>query len=90
MLLLVVWNVPKSDLDEGILYGKRKRSNKIAKGFIDELEHECLTAVRYIEALKVTRLSKGQREELLGDLSACITHLRIQTEHLDTTFENTL
>ena len=70
--------------------GNVSDATRLQKVLFDELEHECLTAVRYIEALKVTRLSKGQREELLGDLSACITHLRIQTVHLDTTLENTL
>ena len=54
----------------------------------EELEQECLTAVRYIEALKVSRLSKGQREDLLGELSASITHLRIQSEYLDKALEN--
>jgi len=53
----------------------------------DELEHECLTAIRYIEALKVRELSENQKEDILGELSASITHLRIQTEQLDIQFE---
>ena len=35
----------------------------------DELQQECFTAVRYIEALKVKELSKAQREDILGELS---------------------
>lgn len=54
---------------------------------LDELEQECLTAVKYIEALKVDRLSRNQKEDILGELSASITHLRIQTEKLDRDFE---
>lgn len=54
----------------------------------DELEEECLTAIRFIEALKVADLSKDQREALLGALSASITHLRIKTELLDVQLEN--
>lgn len=49
----------------------------------DELENECLNAIKYIEALKVKELSDDQKEDLLGELSAAITHLRIQTENLD-------
>jgi hypothetical protein len=56
----------------------------------EELEEECLTAVRYIEALKVRELSLNQKEDILGELSASITHLRIQTEQLDKRFEESL
>ncbi len=54
----------------------------------DELEQECLNTVKYIEALKVDRLSSSQKEDILGELSASITHLRIQTEQLDQQLEN--
>jgi hypothetical protein len=54
----------------------------------DELEQECLNTVKYIEALKVARLSKNQKEDILGELSPAITHLRIQTEQFDIHFEN--
>ncbi len=53
----------------------------------EELEEECLTAIRYIEALKVGELSLSQKEDILGELSASITHLRIQTEQLDKKLE---
>ena len=53
----------------------------------EELEQECLTAVRYIEALKVKELSGDQKEDILGELSASITHLRIQTQALDKRLE---
>ncbi len=53
----------------------------------DELAQECLIAVKFINALKGERLSEEQKEELLGELSAAITHLRIQTEYLDREFE---
>lgn len=53
----------------------------------EELEQECLNTVKYIEALKVMRLSKNQKEDILGELSAAITHLRIQTEQFDKHFE---
>ncbi len=70
----------------------RKRTDILAENMavlFDELEKECFTAVRYIEALKVKELSKAQREDILGELSASITHLRIQTEALDRELEKT-
>lgn len=62
-------------------------SQKMMTVLFAELEQECLNTVKYIEALKVERLSRGQKEDLLGELSAAITHLRIQTEQFDKHFE---
>ena len=53
----------------------------------DELEEECLNTVKYIEALRVKWLTKNQKENILGELSASITHLRIQTKRLDKDLE---
>ena len=62
-------------------------SHKMMTVLFNELEQECLNTVKYIEALKVVRLSKNQKEDILGELSAAITHLRIQTEQFDKHFE---
>lgn len=56
----------------------------------DELEEECVTAVKYIEALKVKELSRSQREDLIGELSASITHLRIQAQALEGSLEEAM
>jgi hypothetical protein len=45
-----------------------------------------LNTVKYLEALKVDRLSKNQKEDILGELSVAITHLKIQTEQFDKHF----
>ncbi len=62
-------------------------SHKMRTVLFNELEQECLNTVKYIEALKVGRLSKNQKEDILGELSAAITHLRIQTEQFDKHFD---
>jgi hypothetical protein len=62
-------------------------SNRMQTVLFEELEQECLNTVRYIEALKASRLSRNQKEDILGDLSASITHLRIKTELFDKYFE---
>ena len=63
-------------------------SSRMQTVLFNELEQECLNTVRYLEALKATRLSKNQKEDILGDLSASITHLRIKTELFDKYFED--
>lgn len=62
-------------------------SKRMMTLLFSELEQECLNTVRYIEALKVGRLSKNQKEHILGELSSAITHLRIQTEQFDKYFD---
>jgi hypothetical protein len=66
---------------------KRKTVPENLMPLFEELEQECLTAVKYIEALKVKELTNAQREDILGELSASITHLKIQAQELDRTFE---
>jgi hypothetical protein len=62
-------------------------SQKVMRVLFDELEQECLNTVRYLEALKVSRLSKNQKEDILGELSTALTHLRIQAEQFDKHFD---
>lgn len=68
----------------------RKQTDILPENMVvlfDELQQECFTAVKYIEALKVRELSNTQKEDILGELSASIIHLRIQTEALDRKLE---
>ncbi len=62
-------------------------SSRYLKTLLDEFEQECLTAVKFIEALKVEQLTNDQLEDLYGELSASVTHLRLQTDQLEQTFE---
>lgn len=52
-----------------------------------EYEEECLNAVRLIEGLKIKTLTENQTEDMLGELSASITHLRIHSEHMEKLLE---
>jgi hypothetical protein len=65
----------------------KKQNPKLIFPLLEELEKECLTTVKYVEALKARELSQAQKEDILGELSASITHLRIQTERLDKKME---
>ena len=55
-----------------------------------EYEEECLNAVRLIEGLKTRTLTENQTEDMLGELSASITHLRIHSENMEKLLEKTL
>jgi len=57
---------------------------------LNEYEEECLNAVRLIEGLKLRTLTEEQTEDMLGELSASITHLRIHSEQLEKLIEETL
>lgn len=69
---------------------KNEESSQRLQVLYDELEEECLTAVKYIEALRVKELSGSQREDLIGELSASITHLRIQAEAIEQGLEEAM
>ncbi|NCO82794.1 MAG: hypothetical protein COZ31_02535 [Nitrospirae bacterium CG_4_10_14_3_um_filter_44_29] len=57
---------------------------------LNEYEEECLNAVRLIKGLKLRTLTEEQTEDMLGELSASITHLRIHSEQLEKLIEETL
>lgn len=63
--------------------------DKTLKSLIDELEDECLHVVSLIEALKIKRLTEDQREDILGELSASLSHLKIHSNELEEAIDKT-
>ncbi|HZX47847.1 MAG TPA: hypothetical protein VFF47_01360 [Nitrospirota bacterium] len=63
--------------------------DKTLKLLIDELEEECLHVVSLIEALKVKNLTEDQREDILGELSAALSHLRIHSNDVEQVIDKT-
>lgn len=63
--------------------------DKTLKSLIDELEDECLHVVSLIEALKIKRLTEDQREDILGELSASLSHLKIHSNELEEAMDKT-
>lgn len=63
--------------------------DKTLKLLIDELEEECLHIVSLIEALKVEDLTEDQSEDILGKLSASLSHLKIHSGQVEQTIDNT-
>ncbi|MCL5063395.1 MAG: hypothetical protein M0Z70_09255 [Nitrospiraceae bacterium] len=54
--------------------------NSILLDLLNEYEEECLNAVKLIGALKLDALTEEQQEDMLGELSASITHLKVHSE----------
>lgn len=57
--------------------------DRTLKSLIVELEEECLHVVSLIEALKVKGLTEDQREDILGELSAALSHLKIHSNEVE-------
>jgi hypothetical protein len=56
----------------------------MATVLLDELRDECETAIALIDRLKKrASLTRGQQDDVLGELSASIIHLHIHTDGLD-------
>ncbi len=63
--------------------------DKTLKSLIDELEEECLHVVSLIEALKIKDLTEVRREDILGELSASLSHLKIHSSEVEQAIDNT-
>lgn len=63
--------------------------DKTLKSIIYELEEECLHVISLIEALKVKNLTEDQREDILGKLSAALSHLRIHSTEVEQEIDKT-
>ncbi len=68
----------------------KETKTKMLLDLLSEYEEECLNAVRLIEGLKLQTLTEEQTEDMLGELSASITHLRIHSEQLEKLIEGEL
>ena len=53
------------------------------KSLLVELEEECLHVVSLVEALKLNYLTEPQRENILGELSASVSHLKIHYSEVE-------
>ncbi|MQL52939.1 hypothetical protein GFC01_11845 [Desulfofundulus thermobenzoicus] len=63
-----------------------KRKTIISKKLgilLDELEEELYNTIKLLSQLKIRGLTDEQREIILGDLSASITHIHVHTSGLD-------
>lgn len=58
------------------------------KVMLDELKDECLVYIKLTNQLKSENLSDDQIEELLGELTASLAHLNIQSNNIKEEIEH--
>lgn len=69
---------------------KKIKVNRTLSALLNEYQEECLNAVKLIEGLKLEALTEDQLEDMLGELSASITHLKIHSEQMEKLIEEEL
>lgn len=69
---------------------KKVKVNKTLLALLNEYQEECLNAVKLIEGLKLEALTEEQLEDMLGELSASITHLKVHSEQMEKLIEEEL
>ena len=64
--------------------------SKTLSVLLDELEDECLKVIKLTAVLKIENLTDEQMEDMLGELSASVTHLKVHSEQLEQVIEKEL
>ncbi len=57
---------------------------------LDELNEECLKTIKLIGNIGINGLTDEQMEDILGDMSAAVTHLRVHSEQVENVIEEEL
>jgi len=66
------------------------KKSETLSALVDELGEECLKVIKLSGILKMENLTDEQIEDLLGELSASVTHLRIHSQQLEQALEKEL
>jgi len=69
---------------------EKARLNKTLLVLLEELSEECLKVIKLIRGLKIENLTDEQIEDLLGELSGSVTHLKVHSEQLEQVIEKEL
>jgi len=69
---------------------EKTRLSKTLLVLLSELEEECLKMIKLSAMLKMHTLTDEQAEDLIGELSASVTHLKVHSEQLEHVLEKEL
>jgi hypothetical protein len=69
---------------------EKTRLNKMLLVLLNELEEECLKVIKLSEGLKIETLTDEQMEDILSELSASVTHLKVHSEQVEQVIEEEL
>lgn len=74
-----------TDIDFGIgtgrvgVYQKTSKLNSTLKSLLTELRDECLSTIKLIHQLEIEHLTDEQVDDVLGELTASVTHLHVHS-----------
>ena len=54
-------------------------SSKIDMVLFDELKEECLRYIKLLSQLELEDLTEDQKDEILGEMTASLTHLNVHS-----------
>jgi hypothetical protein len=63
-------------------------NNTTLKVLIDELEEECRNVLNLVNTLKAKNLTYDEREDVLGELSSTLCHLKIHSGEVEEMIDN--
>jgi hypothetical protein len=69
---------------------EKTKLNKTLMVLLGELSEECLKVIKLTEGLIIENLTDEQVEDLLGELSASVTHLKVHSEQVERVIEEEL
>lgn len=72
------------------LVKERLRLTSTLTTLLDELEEECIKSIKLISNLRIQSLTGEQLEDMLGELSAAVTHLKVHSKQVEKAIEEEL
>lgn len=69
---------------------EKSRLSKTLAVLLDELQEECFKVIKLTEGLKLEDLTDERMENMLGELSASVTHLKVHSEQVEQVIEEEL
>jgi hypothetical protein len=69
---------------------EKSRLSKTLAVLLDELQEECFKVINLTEGLKIEDLTDERMENMLGELSASVTYLKVHSEQVEQVIEEEL
>lgn len=73
-----------------LAFKEKLRVTNTLSTLLNELDEECLKTIKLVSGLRIEGLTDKQLDEMLGELSAAVTHLRIHSEQVEKAIEEEL
>ena len=75
---------------KALAHKEKIKLSRTLSTLLDELDGECLSTIKRIGNLRIKGLTESQLEDMLGELSAAVTHLRIHSGQVEKAIEEEL